>query len=158
MFQLFRSSSSEVVFLEGCLPDLLFFLNCCGLNWTIPTKCQKACFADFQLLKFWKLFWAQLHLYNKWYKAMFLIWSWLDTALSCIGYMVNKPQAALLIVKLQGTFLFSSSLWALWWPHFLSELDGNFFFHQITSWGNFLVKKMEKRCLKKIEKLSFLRE
>jgi hypothetical protein len=40
-FQLFRSSSSEVVFLEGCLPDLLFFLNCCRLNWTIPTNVTK---------------------------------------------------------------------------------------------------------------------
>jgi hypothetical protein len=37
-FQLFRSSSSDVVFHGGPLPDFENFENCFGLYWTNPTN------------------------------------------------------------------------------------------------------------------------
>ena len=40
-FQLYRSSSSEVVFHGGSLPDFRNFQNCVGLFWTSPTNVTK---------------------------------------------------------------------------------------------------------------------
>ena len=62
-------------------------------------------------------------------------------------YMVNQTQDGFSIMRLQvlSSFLFHSELWG--WPHLCAELDGNGFFLEFTSIGNFLVKKSEKNAL-----------
>ena len=59
-------------------------------------------------------------------------------------YMARKNQDGLSIMRLQvlSSFLFHSELWE--GPHLCAELDGNGFFLEFTSIGNFLVKKSEK--------------
>ena len=47
-----------------------------------------------------------------------------------------------------GSFLVHSELWG--WPHLCAELDGNGFFLEFTSFGNFLVKKSEKNMFRKV--------
>ena len=46
-----------------------------------------------------------------------------------------------------SSFLVHSELWG--WPHLCTELDGNGFFLEITSTGNFLDTKKWKKCIQK---------
>ena len=64
--------------------------------------------------------------------------------------MAKKPMDVLSIVEVQGFafFLIHSELWG--WPHLCAELDGNGFFLEFTSWGNFSVEKNEKNSFKKV--------
>ena len=71
-------------------------------------------------------------------------------------YMVNQTQDGFSIMRLQRTFFFFSALFALGMTSFVCRIGWNGFFLEITSIGNFLVKKSEKNAFRKVPILAFL--
>ena len=78
----------------------------------------------------------------------FVKWAKILSTFNC--HMARKAQDGVSIMRLQvlSSFLFHSELWG--WPHLCAELDGNGFFLEFTSTGNFLVKKSENRVFRKV--------
>ena len=86
------------------------------------------------------------------YKALewFVLWSWKILLSNKIHIGSIRPRMVFSLWDCRGlsSFLVHSELW--WWPHLCAELDGNGFFLEITSIGNFLVKKSEKNAFRKV--------